>query len=445
MNIQEDRKSMIKSIRLKNFKCYRDSGQISCAPLTILVGCNNAGKSSILQSMLVLSQTLRDPSSRARLVTKGDFVDLGGYFDILHGKGQSKFKKLSIEIEREPYECNQANSDEFRESTRLALTLSFDKIENRVQVHKLVLSDRDGPILSCNEKGDWSATGVTATTKKYLNCGLRHFLPSMGFDEGMLKKLKGGKALRLMSSALSCDRQAHPWIQLLYDLSRVPPHRSHVPFYAGLGERVRSEGGLSGANLVQALGSTQKLPATGKSLLDSIGENMEEYGAISNVKLEELDEEGHIRSLMADDPQGGERVNVAAMGEGISQMLPVVAATLRSDEHSILLVEQPEIHLHPALQSKLADLFVQVVNYGKRQIIVETHSEHLLLRLRTHVAKGNIEPEKVSILYVEKKGGASTVRRLKLNGKGHFDDWPKGFFDEAYKEAMDLAMASAEK
>ncbi|MBI1832856.1 MAG: DUF3696 domain-containing protein, partial [Planctomycetes bacterium] len=151
------------------------------------------------------------------------------------------------------------------------------------------------------------------------------------------------------------------------------------------------------------------------------------------------------RMLLGDEWRGPANINIAGMGEGVSQILPIIACTLFGARDDCLLVEQPEIHLHPALQAELGDLFIDVSQNGHRQILVETHSEHLVLRIRRRIAEGKLSPDQVAILFVEKQGGESTVRRLDLNCRGHFSDWPKGFFDEAYQEAMALAEAASKK
>jgi predicted ATPase len=107
-------------------------------------------------------------------------------------------------------------------------------------------------------------------------------------------------------------------------------------------------------------------------------------------------------------------------------------------------VEQPEIHLHPAAQTALADLFLEQMREG-RQFIIETHSEHLVLRIRRRIAEGKVKPESVRIFFVEKIDGVTQVKELKLTESGHFSDWPKGFFEEGYEEAMALARASAKR
>ena len=104
------------------------------------------------------------------------------------------------------------------------------------------------------------------------------------------------------------------------------------------------------------------------------------------------------------------------------------------------VAEQPEIHLNPRLQCVLADLFVEMAN-SEHRIIVETHSEHLLLRLRRLVASGEIPHEKVAIYFVEKSAGISTIRPIPLEENGHIpsDVWPKGFFEETLRESLALA------
>ncbi|MFC1605222.1 DUF3696 domain-containing protein, partial [Planctomycetota bacterium] len=114
--------------------------------------------------------------------------------------------------------------------------------------------------------------------------------------------------------------------------------------------------------------------------------------------------------------------------------------TVLTPKNGCLIVEQPEIHLHPAAQANLADLFVHYANEGK-QLVVETHSEHLLLRVRRRIAEGKISPDKVRIFLVEKSGTSTRIRCLKLEKNGHFQRWPKGFFEEGYKEAMAIAEA----
>jgi predicted ATPase len=134
------------------------------------------------------------------------------------------------------------------------------------------------------------------------------------------------------------------------------------------------------------------------------------------------------------------------MGEGVSQLLPIVAGVVATPAGECLVVEQPEIHLHPAAQADLADLFIKNLDAsGEKQFVIESHSEHLLLRLRRRVAEGRISPSKIGVLIVDRSRGNSHVRALELTDRGHFEDWPSGFFEEGYEEALKLAHAAARK
>ena len=105
--------------------------------------------------------------------------------------------------------------------------------------------------------------------------------------------------------------------------------------------------------------------------------------------------------------------NIADAGFGTSQLLPLIIQTLTARPGTITIAEQPEIHLNPRLQSVLADLFVEMANTG-HHVIVETHSEHLLLRLRRLVASGKIKSSEVAIYFIERLKGESTVRSVPI-------------------------------
>ena len=131
------------------------------------------------------------------------------------------------------------------------------------------------------------------------------------------------------------------------------------------------------------------------------------------------------------------RVNVALsdVGFGISQLLPFVVQSLVS-EKQIISIEQPEVHVHPKLQADLGDLLAEAIKEPRQnQFIVETHSEHLILRLQRLVYKGEIKPEDVSVIYVSRGPEGAKAERLRLDEDGDFiDEWPNGFFLERLRE-----------
>jgi predicted ATPase len=146
-----------------------------------------------------------------------------------------------------------------------------------------------------------------------------------------------------------------------------------------------------------------------------------------------------VFSVRLVDESSRTSVSLVDVGFGISQVLPVIVQSMLSKE-STILVEQPEIHLHPRLQAELGTLFAECIKAPNRnQFIIETHSEHLILRLQRLIRRGDLEPNQVSVLYVGRAPGdesfGSVVQQLEIDDDGDFiTQWPDGFFDESLEE-----------
>lgn len=138
-------------------------------------------------------------------------------------------------------------------------------------------------------------------------------------------------------------------------------------------------------------------------------------------------------------------VSPSDVGVGISQVLPVVIGTMVPGQ-SILMVEQPELHIHPRIQCNLADVLAkQALKHRESRQLLETHSEHLMLRLMRRIkettrktlpeGKPSLTPEDVAVLYVEQQGGKTSIVELRIDQQGQFkDEWPRGFFEERFDE-----------
>lgn len=120
-------------------------------------------------------------------------------------------------------------------------------------------------------------------------------------------------------------------------------------------------------------------------------------------------------------------LDITDVGFGISQILPVIIQGFFSKPKSTTLIEQPEIHLHPQMQADLADLFIDIINTQEKKLIIETHSEYLLKRLRRRISEGVISHEDVAIYFVEAEDNNSVIRQVPIEEKGHFE-WPTNFY-----------------
>lgn len=164
-------------------------------------------------------------------------------------------------------------------------------------------------------------------------------------------------------------------------------------------------------------------------------------GIAQEVKAQEM---GKMGLALKANISGNNIADLPNVGVGVSQVLPLIVMGLVSPENAILIFEQPELHLHPYVQSRIADFFMALNRLGK-QVIVETHSEHLILRTRYYVAKGDIDHKKdVAIYFTQRKhkDEFSKISRVKLDGYGSIDEWPEGFEDETNKLLTQILKAS---
>lgn len=158
---------------------------------------------------------------------------------------------------------------------------------------------------------------------------------------------------------------------------------------------------------------------------------------------------GHVLGLRV----GGRERDPTAIGVGASQLLPVVVLVLGAPQGSVVLLEQPELHLHPGVQSRLADFLSRARN--DIRIVVETHSEYLLTRLRLRIAEGELNPDELAVLFATQQTEDdddssepllhTEFEHLTLDELGDLNHWPADFFDSLDRDSVDLAKAIARK
>ena len=169
-------------------------------------------------------------------------------------------------------------------------------------------------------------------------------------------------------------------------------------------------------------------------------------GLFDSVKIEDLPAIGLTLKVR---PRGLEDdIPFPSVGIGVSQLMPVLVRCLLAEPGSLILLEQPELHLHPGLQQRLADFFVAIARSG-RQLIVETHSEYFVSRIRRHIAddEGDHVRSLTKIIFAERdpETGITDYRDIELSPYGDIDDWPRGFFDQAAEEEREIIRAGLQK
>jgi hypothetical protein len=181
-----------------------------------------------------------------------------------------------------------------------------------------------------------------------------------------------------------------------------------------------------------------------KPLLGAVLEWLNYVGVGSNLSTMDRGKLGH--ELKIATASGVPVHDLTQVGVGVSQVLPILVSALLAEPGACLVFEQPELHLHPRVQTRLADFFVGLTMLGK-QCIVETHSEYLItqLRYRAVIAEGDSVSSVLRIYFVEKEGAESSYRAVPVNPFGGIQDWPKGFFDEKERTVAAILRAAAEK
>jgi predicted ATPase len=205
----------------------------------------------------------------------------------------------------------------------------------------------------------------------------------------------------------------------------------------------------AGENVVAALIEDATRRRTKRELVRAVNRWLAQIGRVRLLPIRRLSQRARIYELRLRDLDSGRWANFADMGFGIGQALPVLVEGLRTPPGGILMVQEPEIHLHPDAQLAMADFLVDLVE-GGRQVLVETHSENILLRVRNRLVSGRrqgrsarrLSPESVQLLYVDKAAsGASNIRPIPVDALGQPVGWPSGFMEEATQERLAVMRA----
>jgi predicted ATPase len=429
---------MLTHLKLENFKIWRSTGSIRLAPITLLLGTNSSGKSSLIQSLLLIRQTVKgdDPNLDLNLGNPDadDSVTLGQFKDLLCRYGASN----------ESTSANQVGI-EFRWSEQgdaMNSTL-FSARYNKGAAGSAELAflrlGKDGQGFSVQRRKTGIYRLSLATQTKSLGQS-EDFRPqrSFAFSAATFNKL-GARAESIKSIGPA----------LLDELSRIiylgPLRRLAQRDYVWAG-RMPAHIGDDGAKAVDALiasGVARQLALKRKKaipadaqLFDQTIHWLKEMNLADGLSIRALGGSARYALMIEND---GQASNLKDVGVGVSQVIPVIVAALFAQPGHIVIVEEPESHLHPLAQSKLAELFARVSKERNVQFIVETHSEHLFRRMQTLIAKQDIKPNEAAMYFVERKGTVARLLPLDLDDFGRVLNWPPGFFGDAMGETREQA------
>ncbi len=474
---------LLTGLTIEGYKSFRDRTELPLAPLTVVYGPNSSGKSSLIQSLLLLKQSMGQP----HLVTQGDVTDVGSFTGI-RNRHEAPTVRFSLDFGAPVWDLPAEGTPDPTCPRHLEFVYQ-DAGDGRGSLQATVVNA--GPMHTSwvSEEAGAMSMAVQDLAPVFGHLGTGTFLYPFdtrhdhhGEDEEATRtraeqNRKRGESYAKKLARTGVERLTLDWdgIQASGRAPRLPAHHathrqaSVNQSYVDRTARLMAGPGHELSIILSDLAylgplrsapqrfysrtTTAGLPGDGRdsvlylydheSAMDQVNEwfrRLEIPYEIGIVPLVAGQNKGLVGDLIAvslKDLRSGVTVTPADVGYGISQSMPLVVE-LTARTRSVICIEQPETHLHPRLQARLAELLIDAtkVEYRANQVIVETHSEHLMLRLQRRIRGGDLNPDDLCVLYVDQDDeGAARVQRLRVDEDGDFiDEWPDGFFDERMEE-----------
>ncbi|MDE0484254.1 MAG: DUF3696 domain-containing protein [Candidatus Poribacteria bacterium] len=422
---------MITHIRMKNFKSWADSGKVELAVLTGFFGTNSSGKSSLLQMLLLLKQTAERKDAE-EVIFFGDnnshvsYVNLGDFGEVIHGHNTEESLELGFGCKlqelsdiRVPLKSNRSNNTRY-------VSDGIDSFN-----FKTIIKENEGKLYI----DDFSYRSSNFTLEKdpynmhvYLNNSVIGNITEIKNCYGVPASEESGlgKILQQFSSLFG------KLFDHVYYLGPTRVNSQRLYQWEG---RHPGHAGQWGNQTIDALLSARvrnlktSHEKEGIPIEQSISDWLQKMDLAHSFSLDWT--KGATYEVRIQKTPSSPPVTLVDMGYGLSQFLPVLVLCYYAPEGSTLILEQPGIHLHPMVQSQLADLLIEVVNERKLQILVESHSEHLLTRLQRRIAEKQIPEENVALYFCRNNDGASTIEKLEVDEEsGDIKNWPENFFGD---------------
>lgn len=446
---------MLTSIRLENFKSWQELA-IPLAPITLLFGTNSSGKSSILQALLMLKQTVNSFDRSQRLNFGGgdrDYVDLGNFRDLAYKHQEDILIGLNMEWFST---ASTKNAYYYLRNKNDLINKFFYNVSWKLDRHKNVIIPEvyykqistvdieDAYLLNISKKGKYILTRkskfrnideVLKRNKSLVNLYSCYDIEykSLFYDSKRVNKHDFINLQHLSNIKISLE-------ELLDSLHYLGPLRSHPRRNYLWRNSTPHLIEPSGENTIELLIASVRKDQT---LLNEVKTWMIQLGLIQDLKLEALDKDKRFYQVQV--KVGDSYSALLDVGFGISQVLPVITLLFFAPEGSILLLEQPELHLHPSAQSVLADLMLYVAETRKLQLIVESHSEHLLTRLQRRVAEsenGFATPDTVKAYFCHMTDQGAQIEDVQIDHYGQIQNYPEKFFGDSSGDLSALTRAA---
>lgn len=422
---------MFKSLRLTNFKTWKDTGKIGLSPVTILLGTNSSGKSSLLQSLLLLKQTVRSPDRTIHLNLGGDEInDLFSFgdFDSVLRQGDDSPRQFSIGFDFRRLDDSRVKAGSletfYGKTSSGSVVVQQMKLNTDARAFRAVRRDRGAFSIFVDDEALPRFKG-------------RNYAPerSISFSADAIAELDQDGALA-EDISLSIRRE-------LESISYLGPLRRKPERDYAWNKSKPGDVGSDGSNAVGALLASALLRSEEQNyIVEGVSKWLKRMKVAEQLEVRQQGRSNRYELIIHRD---GVACNLRDVGIGVSQVLPVLVVAYFAPRGSTVILEEPEIHLHPLAQSILAELFVSVSKERNVQFIVETHSEHLFRRMQTLIAKGTAKQRDVSMYFVKRRDAQALLHTLEVDEFGVVGNWPEHFFGDSVGEARQQAMERAKR
>jgi predicted ATPase len=455
---------MLSELRIQNFKGWQDTGAIRMAPITLLFGTNSSGKSSIGQFLMMLRQTVDSPDRKAVFYPggKATAVQLGSYQEMVYRRDRNT--DISFEYKwvlNDPMKIKDHISSQTFSGKELAFSALVGLGES--DQHSLILKKLQYKLIN-NEEISFSIRMERRSTAKseYRVESEKYPLKRKSgrvWPPGAPARFYGfpDEVVSYYQNAAFVQELNLKHEKLFRSIFYLGPLRTKTDrLYSWTGIEPESVG-YSGENTVAALLAARnrrinlgyRKPAKPFEIL--IAEKLKEMELIEEFKVNPISEQRHEFEVKICTKGSPDLVDLPDVGFGISQVLPVIVQCFYVPAGSIIIMEQPEIHLHPRAQSALADVMIDVINARENssdrniQLIIETHSEHFLRRLQRRIAEDKIKEDKISAYFADMTSFPAKLEPLRIDIFGNIINWPEKFFGDEMGDITAQAKAAMQK
>ena len=449
---------MLKTLHLQNFKAWSDLN-IQFGRITGIFGRNSSGKTSILQFLLLLKQTKEatDQGLTLHLGGANELVNLGTSQQILHHPASSSILKWELtwqlpqQLKISDPVGKQTDILFSGDQLSIKVEIEIEKQDIQTQILAYFFDNYKFEMRKGSNSSDYLLEATGKPDKKFQF--IRH--------KGRVWKLPAPIKTHLFPDQVKTyhqnanflgflEQEYEDLINKIYYLGplREPPQRNYQwsrvqPWDVGY----RGERAIDAILAANSRGEKRNLRKRGhyKTLEEMVAHWLKELGLIEGFSVSEISSESSLYEVQVTTDKGSLPVNLADVGFGVSQILPVLVLVYYVPEGSIIIMEQPEIHLHPSAQSGLADVLLQVAHHRNLSIVVESHSEHLLRRFQRRVAEGEYLAPDIKLYFCDRVDGRSQLQDLHVNQFGEIQNWPQDFFGDGLGEITATRMATLQR